>query len=133
VPLIILVFGFTATSAVFISWSSMQNNAQYAARLLSTGQVSQNNNGTISSSNLTATTTCVSTFSSSKIEYYACTGLPSWATFTVTTTETCSSTPTVSVSLSANAATAAIADIVAIFSGKTIQAQSVFMKEGTCP
>jgi hypothetical protein len=41
--------------------------------------------------------------------------------------------PSVTVSLSANAAAAAIADIENFFSGKTIVAQTVFMKEGSCP
>jgi Flp pilus assembly protein TadG len=132
VPLLVLTFGFTATCAVFVSWSSMQSNAQYAARMLSTGQITQNSNGTISASNLTATVTCGASMSTSRIEYYACNGLPSWASFTVTSAEDCS-VPSVTVSLSANAATAAIADVVAIFSGKTIRTQAVLMKEGTCP
>jgi Flp pilus assembly protein TadG len=131
-PLIVLVFGFIATSAVFNTWSSMQSNAQYAARMMSTGQISNLNNGAITTTNTTATTTCSSSMRTTQVEYYACTGLPSWATFTVTSTENCA-VPSVTVSLSANAATAAIADIASIFTGKTIVAQAVLMKEGSCP
>ena len=131
-PLMLLVFGFIATSAVFNTLSSMQSNAQYAARMMSTGQVSQNANGAISSTNLTATSSCGTSFTTSKVEYYACTGLPSWATFTVTTTENCT-VPSVTVTLSANAGTAAIAEVAAIFSGTTITGQAVYMKEGSCP
>src|ERR1700685_739238 len=47
VPLMLLVFGFIATAAVFNTWSSMQSNTQYAARLMSTSSIMANNNGTI--------------------------------------------------------------------------------------
>src|SRR4051812_31698096 len=46
-PLILLVFGFIATSAVFNTWSNMQSNVQYAARMMSTGQVKNLANGAI--------------------------------------------------------------------------------------
>lgn len=128
----LLVFGFIATASVFNTWSSMQSNTQYAARLMSTGQISANNNGTISTTNTTATITCSSTLKTTQVEYYACTGLPTWTTFSVTTTENCT-TPSVTVSLSTGATTAAIADVEKIFSGKTIVAQTIMMKEGTCP
>ena len=132
VPLLIMVFGFVAVSAVFNTLTSMQNNVQYAARMISTGQITQNNNGTISATNTTATVNCSGTIANTKVEYYACNGLPSWTSFTVTSTENCA-TPSVSVSLSTNAATAAIADVVAIFSGKTLNTQISMMKEGSCP
>lgn len=132
VPLMLLVFGFIATAAVFNTWSSMQGNTQYAGRMMSTGQIANNNNGAISSTNTTATVTCSSSLKSTQIEYYACINLPTWTTFSVTTTENCS-VPSVTVSLSTGASTAAIADVEKIFSGKTIVAQSVMMKEGTCP
>jgi len=132
VPLMLMVFGFIATAAVFNTWSSMQSNAQYAARMMSTGQITNNNSGALSSSNTTATVSCSSSLKSTQIEYYACTGLPNWTTYSVTTTENCS-IPNVTVSVSSSASTAAIADIEKIFSGITIVAQTVMMKEGSCP
>jgi Flp pilus assembly protein TadG len=132
VPLILMVFGFIATAAVFNTWSTMQSNTQYAARLMSTGQITSNNSGAISSTNNSVTTPCSSSMRPTQVEYYACTGLPGWTNFTVTATENCA-TPSVTVSLSTSAATAAIADIEKIFSGNTIVATTVMMKEGTCP
>lgn len=132
VPLMLTVFGFIATAAVFNTWSSMQSNTQYAARMMSTGQITSNNNGALSTTNTTATVTCSSSLKSTQVEYYACTGLPTWTTFSVTTTENCS-VPSVTVSLSSSATSAAIADVEQIFSGKTIVASTVMMKEGTCP
>jgi Flp pilus assembly protein TadG len=132
VPLMLMVFGFIATAAVFNTWSSMQSNTQYAARLMSTGQITANNSGTISSTNSSVTVNCSSSMKTTQVEYYACNGLPSWTTFSVTTTENCA-TPSVTVTLSTSATTAAIADIEKIFSGNTIVATTVMMKEGTCP
>jgi Flp pilus assembly protein TadG len=132
VPLMLMVFGFIATAAVFNTWSSMQSNTQYAARLMSTGQIAANNTGTITVANNSVTTPCSSSMKTTQVEYYACTGLPSWTSFTVTTTENCA-TPSVTVTLSTSATTAAIADIEKIFSGNTIVATTVMMKEGTCP
>jgi len=132
IPLMLLMFGFIATSAVFNTWSSMQSNTQYAARLMSTGQISKNVNGAFSSTNSSSSTSCGGTLASTQVEYYACSGLPSWASFTVTTTENCT-VPSVTVSLSASAAAAAIADVENFYSGKTIVAQTVYMKEGSCP
>ena len=132
VPLLLLVFGFIATAAVFNTWSSMQSNTQYAARLMSTSQIMSNNNGTITTTNNTSSVACSSTLRSTQVEYYACLNLPTWTTFTVTTAENCA-TPSVTVTLSTGATTAAIADIEQIFSGKTIVAQTTMMKEGNCP
>ena len=87
VPLMMLMFGFIATSAIFNTWSSMQANSQYAARMMSTGQAKNNANGAIYSTNASSSTTCSPSLTSAKVGYYACTGLPSWATYTVTTTE----------------------------------------------
>jgi Flp pilus assembly protein TadG len=131
-PLMLMVFGFIAASAVFYVWSTMQNNAQYAALMVATGQVTSINTGALSTSNTTATTKCTGSFKTTQAEYYACTGLPAWATFTVTTTETCA-TPSVAVTLSVSATAAAIEDVFSIFSGKTITASTTVMKEGTCP
>jgi Flp pilus assembly protein TadG len=131
-PLMAVVFGFVAVMGVFNMMTSMQSNAQYASRLMSTGQITKNANGSISSSNSSSSTTCSSSMTSTQVEYYACNGLPSWATYTVTTAENCA-TPSVTVGLSTSASTAAIADLLAIFTGKTISQQVVLMKEGTCP
>ena len=122
-PLIMLLFGFIAASAVFYSWSTMQNNAQYAALLVSTGQVKSWNTGAIN---------CSGSLSNTKAEYYACSGLPSWATFTVTTAENCA-VPNVTVSISASATKAAIVDVYKVFTGKTLLASAVVMKQGLCP
>jgi Flp pilus assembly protein TadG len=132
VPLMLMVFGFIATAAVFNTWSTMQSNTQYAARLMSTGQITSNNSGTISTTNTSVTTACSSSMRSTQVEYYACTGLPTWTSFNVTTTENCA-TPSVTVTLTTSATTAAIADIEKIFSGNTIVATTIMMKEGTCP
>jgi Flp pilus assembly protein TadG len=132
VPLMLLVFGFIAVAAVFNTWSSMQSNTQYAARMMSTSQIMANNSGTITTTNNTSSVACSSTLKSTQVEYYACLNLPTWTTFTVTTAENCT-TPSVTVTLSTGANTAAIADVVQIFSGKTIVAQTTMMKEGNCP
>jgi Flp pilus assembly protein TadG len=132
VPLMILVFGFIATSSVYTTLSSMQSNAQYAARMMSTGQITQIATGALSTTNTSATISCSGSLRNTQVEYYACAGLPSWTTFTVTSTENCT-TPSVTVSLSASGSTAAIADVEKIFTGKTLTAQTVLMKEGSCP
>jgi Flp pilus assembly protein TadG len=132
VPLMLMVFGFIATAAVFNTWSSMQSNTQYAARLMSTSQIMANYNGTITTANNSSSVTCSSSLTATQVEYYACLKLPTWTTFTVTTAENCA-TPSVTVTLSTGATTAAIADIEQIFSGKTIVAQTTMMKEGNCP
>ena len=132
-PLLVLVFGFIATTAVFNTWSSMQSNAQYAARMMSTGQIKNLTTGAITAANAGATgVSCGGSLNNTQVEYYACAGLPSWTAYTVTVAENCA-VPSVTVSLSASATTAAIADIAAIFSDRTIVAQAVLMKEGSCP
>jgi Flp pilus assembly protein TadG len=130
----VLCFGFIATSSVYNTWGSMQTATQYAARLMSTsGSSLGNTNGAFSATNTSSSVACTSSkVTSSTVEYYACNGLPTWATFTVTTTENCT-VPSVTVSLSASATAAAIADVENFFAGKTITAQTVFMKEGSCP
>lgn len=131
-PLMTLMFGFVATNTVFAALSAMQNNAQYAARLMAAGQVTSLSTGPLSANNTTATVTCGGNLTTSQVEYYACNGLPSWGTFTVTATQNCE-IPSVSVSISASGTTAAIGDIYQVFSGKTIAATAVLMKEGQCP
>ena len=131
-PLMLIVFGFIATSWLFNTWSTMQSNVQYAARMVSTGQITSNASGTIAA-NPSVSTTCGSkTWTSNQAEYYACAGLPNSTTFTVTTTETCS-VPSVTISLSASAKGMAVIDIANIFTSNPIVAQAAFMKEGTCP
>jgi Flp pilus assembly protein TadG len=122
-PLLLLLFGFIATNAIFYTWAIMQNNVQYAALMFATGQVT---------SFSTSGVTCSGSVATTQVEYYACSGLPSWATFTATSAETCT-VPNVSVTLSVNASTAGLADIYSLFSGKTLTAQSTTMKQGNCP
>ncbi len=131
-PLMLMTFGVIAVGAVFYTLSAMQSATQYAALMVATGQIKSISTGAFTTSNTTATTTCSGSLTSTEAEYYACTGLPSWVTFTVTTTENCA-TPSVAVSLSASATTAAIADVFSIFTGKTLVANSVVMKQGQCP
>ncbi len=130
-PLMTVMFGFMATNVLFFTWSAMQDSAQYAARMMATGQVKTFANGTITTANTTSTSVC-GNVSSGVVEYYACQGLPSWATFTVTATENCA-VPSVSVSISVNAKAAALADVFSVFTGKTVVANSTMMKEGLCP
>ena len=131
-PLMLMTFGFIAVSGIFYTWPAMQSSAQYAALMVATGQINSISTGAITTSNTTATTTCSGSLTSTEAEYYACTGLPNWVTFTVTTTENCA-TPSVAVSLSTNATAAAIADVFSIFTGKTLVASAVLMKQGQCP
>ncbi len=131
-PLMAVVFGFLATNILFFTWAAMQDSAQMAARMMATGQVKSFTNGAITLANTTSTTTCSASIASTTVEYYACQGLPNWATFTVTATENCN-VPSVNVSISVGAKSAALADIFSVFSGKTIVAQSTLMKEGLCP
>ena len=131
-PLLIIVFGFVAMSTVFYTWSTMQSYAQYAARMMSTGQIKNMSNGAITTSNTTATVRCSESLTPSQVEYYACHGLPSWGTFSVTVSENCA-VPRVTVRLSASASSAAIADVFTIFARRTLTARAVLMKEGQCP
>lgn len=131
-PFMVLLFSFIATSAVFHTWSTMQNYAQYAARMMSTGQVKNFQNGAITIANNTSTVNCSGTLTTAQVEYYACNGLPGWASFLVTATENCA-VPSVTVSITAGASRAAIADVFSIFTGRNLVATAVLMKEGVCP
>src|SRR4051812_47572367 len=122
-PLLLLLFGFIATNAMFYTWTMMQNNAQYAALMLATGQVTGFSTTGVS---------CSSSPAATQAEYYACSGLPSWASFTATSAQTCS-VPSVSVTLSVNASNASQADVYSLFTGKTLTAQATTMKQGNCP
>ena len=125
--LIILTFGFIATDMAVYTWSTMQSNAQYAARVMATGQ--------ITSWTSAGNVTCSSSPASTTVEYYACQNLPSWGSYTVTAVENCSpatGTPqTVSVTITGSAA--ALGDVSGFFKSKSITTQTVQMKEGTCP
>jgi Flp pilus assembly protein TadG len=140
-PLLLIVFGFIAMNLTFYTMSVMQNSAQYAAMLLSTGQVNRNANGVFSASNLSSTATpCSPAPGTTTIEHYACTGLPSWASFTVTTREVCTVPANVSISISVDATSAGIVDLYAMFGstmgmfhGTTLTTNSVAMKQGSCP
>jgi Flp pilus assembly protein TadG len=131
-PLMTILFGFIATNVMFFTWAAMQDSAQFAARMISTGQVKNFANGAITLQNTTSTVACSATLNSTQAEYHACQGLPAWASFTVTASENCS-VPSVTVSISVDAKAAALADVFAIFTGRTLVAQSVMMKEGLCP
>jgi Flp pilus assembly protein TadG len=130
-PLIVVLFGFLAVNMVFHTWSSMQHAAQFAARMISTGQVTNFANGPISGANPTSTITCGGNLTVAQAEYHACANLPAWTSFTVTASRDCA-TPAVTVSISTNAQTAAIADLAGLFGGKTIVARAVVMAEGQC-
>ncbi len=122
-PFLLMLFGFIAANAVFYCWSVMQNNVQYAAMMMATGQVTSWSTSGVS---------CGSTLTSTQVEYYACAGLPSWTTYTARATESCS-VPNVSVTLTTNASSAGLADVNSFFSGVTLTAAATAMKQGNCP
>jgi Flp pilus assembly protein TadG len=122
IPFMIMLFGFVATNSIFLSLSGMQANSFNAAMMMSTGQITSFQGKAV---------TCSTSYGSTTAEYYACQGLPSWATFTVTASESCTSPATVTVNLSSS--NSALADTYGFFTGKSISAQSVLMKQGTCP
>jgi Flp pilus assembly protein TadG len=124
VPLTMMIFGFIATNAIFYTWSTMQNAVQNAALLMATGQIT---------SFQSSATSCTGTLATTQAEYYACQNLPGWAAFTVTASESCTAPATVTVRLSVNASTAGLADTYSFYSGKTLLAQAMMMKQGTCP
>jgi Flp pilus assembly protein TadG len=126
-PFLLLLFGFVATNALFYTWSVMQNNVQYAAMMMANGQATSWSTSGVS---------CGSTFAATQMEYYACSGLPRWTTFTAKASETCGTVPpapNVSVTLTTNASTAGLADIYSLFSGVTLTASAIAMKQGSCP
>jgi Flp pilus assembly protein TadG len=131
-PLMLITFSAIATCLALDTMSAMQGAAQYGALMVATGQAENLTSGPVSTTNTTATAKCSGSISSLDAEYYACQGLPSWATFTVTTTENCA-TPSVTVSLSVKASQAALAYIFGIFGSSDLMSNAVVMKEGTCP
>jgi Flp pilus assembly protein TadG len=133
IPLLTLVFGVISVNAIFYTMSVMQGNALYAAQLVAIGQVTSNNNGTITSGNASSSAVACSPLpATTKAEYYACNGLPSWATYTVSTTENCT-TPSITVGITVGASAAAIADVLRIFSSTNVTTTAVAMKQGGCP
>ena len=131
-PLLLLSFGFIATTAAMYTKSAMQNNAQMAARMMATGQIKNFASGPIVGANATATTACNPSLANTMVEHYACRDLPNWANYTVTSTQTCG-VPSVTVTIVASAFTSAkMGDVNGILSGKTLTTKSVLMKEGTC-
>jgi len=73
---------------------------------------------------------CSSSLTSAQVEYYACSGLPGWTTYTAKATQTC---PSVSVTLTTNASTAGLADIYSLFSGITLTATATQLMQRSCP
>jgi Flp pilus assembly protein TadG len=122
-PFLVMLFGFVSANSLFYTWSVMENNAQYAAMMMATGQVTSWSSSGAS---------CGSTLTSTQVEYYACGGLPGWTTYTAKATESCS-VPNVSVTLTTSASTAGLADIYSLFSGITLTASATAMKQGSCP
>jgi Flp pilus assembly protein TadG len=132
-PLMLVTFGCISLCLAVYTMTAMQNSAQYAAYMVATGQTKSISTGVLSAANTTATTTCSGSLTTTQAEYYACQGLPSWASFTVTTTENCA-TPSVSVKLAVKADSAVITDVFGIFSGSSsLSSKAVVMKEGACP
>jgi Flp pilus assembly protein TadG len=123
-PFMIMLFGFIAMNSVFLNLSAMQGNSLNAAMVMATGQITSFQSRSV---------TCSNSLSATSAEYYACQGLPSWATFAVTASENCTSPATVTVLLSVDGASAALADVYGFFSGRTLSMQSILMKQGTCP
>lgn len=122
--LMAMVFGFIATNALFYTWTAMQNSVENAGVMMATGQLTSFQSKAVS---------CSSTLTSSQVEYYACQGLPTWASFTATATENCTSPATVQVQLSVNGSSAALADAFSVYGTNTITAVATLMKQGTCP
>ena len=140
-PMLLIVFGFIATNVMFYTLSVMQNSSHYGTMMGATGQAKNNFNGLITSGNSSSSSVPCSSgtppvpnaaLTTSMVEYYACTGLPTWANFTVATSEDCS-VPKFSVTISVNASSAALADIFNFFTSETLKATSVAVKQGTCP
>ncbi len=130
---LMVCFGFIGMNAAMFTRSAMQNTSQLAARMMATGQVKNFATGAITSANATATTVCSPTLASTTVEHHACAGLPTWATFTVTATQNCA-VPSVAVSIQASGFNSVAAgDRLQLLLGKTLTANSVMMKEGTCP
>lgn len=131
-PFLLASFGFIAVSLVLQARSTMQSTAQMAARMMATGQVKNFATGPIAGATATATTVCSSSLASTTVEYHACAGLPTWASYSVTATQTCS-VPSVTVTITASGFNATtIGDRAGLMASKVMSVTSVMMKEGTC-
>jgi Flp pilus assembly protein TadG len=131
-PLMLLCFSFIAVTMALQARSTMQTSAQMAARMMSTGQVTNFATGPIAGATATATTVCSPSLASTTVEYHACAGLPTWASYSVTATQTCA-VPSVTVRIQASGFSAAvIGDRYGILAGKVLTVSSAMMKEGTC-
>ena len=110
----------------------MQNTANLAARMMATGQVKNFASGVIAGATASATTVCSASLANTTVEFYACKDLPPWATYTVTATQTCA-VPSVTVKVVATGISSTkTGDRKNVLLGKTLIAQVVMMKEGTC-
>lgn len=131
-PFLLMGFGFLGMTAAMSTRSTMQNNAQLAAQMMSTGVVPNFTSGPIIGATATAPTTCSGSLANMTVEYHACNLLPPWATYTVTATQTCS-VPSVTVSIQAtNLNSAMTGDRMRLLLGKTLNALAVMIKQGTC-
>lgn len=131
-PFLMLCFGFIAVNAALFTRSAMQNTAQLAARMMATGQVKNFTTGAIAGATATNTATCTAGMATTTVEYHACQGLPTWATFSVTATQNCA-VPSVSVRIQASSFNGTTTgDRLGVLLGKTMTATAVMMKEGTC-
>ncbi len=131
-PFLVLCFGFIGVNAAMFTRSAMQNTAQLAARMMATGQVKNFATGPIAGATATATTTCSGSLANTTVEFHACQGLPTWATYTVTATQNCA-VPSVTVRIQATGFNGtATGDRYGVLLGKTMTASVVMMKEGTC-
>lgn len=141
-PVLLLVsFGFIATNALFYTWAQMENTSYFAASMMANGQI-LNWCGTAPGPNTGACAsgvTCASSPASTTAEYYACSGLPSWGTYTVKAAECCSAscsgiaTTNPSVVVIISATNAALGDVQKLFTSQTLSTQTAMMKQGTCP
>ena len=151
IPLFLAMFGFIGINLAFFVMSAMQNNAQYAAMVVATGQISSSANGSFSSTSSAATwLSCSSTpaspssalassVTSTTAEYYACSGLPSWSSYRVKVWKNCTTAPySVGVMIgidpaSPNPAIGLVTSLASLGdSTGAMSVTSVSMKQGTC-
>ena len=131
-PFLLLCFGFIGTNAALMTRSSAQNSAQVAASLMATGKVTNFATGPITGQMATATTTCSGSLATTTVEYWACQGLPSWATFSVTASRNCS-VPSVTVrTIASGFNQTTTGDVFGVLLGRTMTVTVVMMKQGTC-
>ena len=131
-PFLLMCFGFIGVNAALMTRSNAQNTAQLAACMMATGQVKNFATGAIAGATATATTVCSGSLATTTVEYYACQGLPTWATFTVTASQNCA-VPSVTVRIQATGFNkTTTGDRMGVLLGKTVTATAVMMKEGTC-